>query len=127
MANDDNRVTIRLDESEAADVAAAMRFRGIRNRSDFLRQAIAAEVRRTRREMQSENIGHVAEDQAPYGAKPSTPPAQFSARPPLAAESPALQALEAGLPEAIAAVEARARAEAAKAAIRAETAKAAQR
>lgn len=116
MAAEDNRVTIRLDETEAADVAAAMKFRGIRNKSDFLRQAIAAEVRRTRREMFSEGqVSHVSEDQAPYGATKPPPPAQFAARPPLGAESPALQALEAHLPEAIAAVEARARAEAAKA------------
>lgn len=82
MASDDNRVTIRLDEQETADVAAAMRFRGIRNRSDFLRQAIAAEVRRTRREMLAEEpLGLVAEDQAPYAARPPDTPARPPAPP----------------------------------------------
>ena len=68
MASDDNRISFRLDEETSADVAAAMRFLGIRNKSDFLRQAIATEIRRTKREMAIEGeIRAVAEDQAPYG------------------------------------------------------------
>lgn len=61
-----NTLSVRLEQDEVDEVHAAMRFRGIRTRSDFARQALARAVAETKSEI-----------------------VQFSRRPPLQSPDPA--------------------------------------